>query len=88
MSGLLEQTKDELDFLVGATITKVRVKRDNSLYGMGDVIELSATLNDAITDQYGTTSHQVKIEVWQDPEGNGPGFLALSEVVKPKAAKS
>jgi hypothetical protein len=84
MSGVLEQTAEELDFLVGATITNVRVKTESpELEGYGfDSIELTAKLKAPIEDQHGTKSDIVRLEVWQDPEANGPGVLALTEVVK------
>lgn len=84
----LQQSPDEIDYLVGATLTKVRVKKGNPAYYEEDALELSFTLKAPITDQDGTTSDRVKLEVWQDPEGNGPGFLALTAVVKPRKARA
>jgi hypothetical protein len=78
--GGLEQTAEELGFLVGAKIERVEVRPDC----MGeDSLNLVLTTKDEVHDQHGNHSRTVEVQVWMDSEGNGPGFLALTQVGPP-----
>lgn len=79
---MLEQDTDELDYLVGATIKKVAVVKDNDEFGFECIALTVKTKGVIVEDQNGNKSDTVELQVWQDPEGNGPGFLCLTEVVK------
>jgi hypothetical protein len=75
--GGVENTLDELSYLVGATITKVEILPD----AMGEEkLVLSMTAGTVVQDQHRNASKRIEVEVWQDEEGNGPGFLALTRV--------
>lgn len=76
MSARLEQTAEELDFLVGATVERVEVRPDG--FG-GDAMHLHLRTKVEVVDGP-TRGHHVDLEVWQDVEGNGPGYLALVEI--------
>jgi hypothetical protein len=75
MSAMLEQSADELDVLVGAKITGVRVVKDGDEYGF-DSIEIDVHREIAVNVD-GEFCHDLSFQVWEDPEGNGPGYLAL-----------
>lgn len=71
ITGSVENTMDELDTLKGATITDIRIEAD----GYGDfkiVMEVDLRSNLRVNGEQKAT-----FEVWQDEEGNGPGYLAL-----------
>jgi hypothetical protein len=82
VSAVLEQSPDELDFLVGATIESVRVNREEYKFGeftdVHEAIELQVRFARPFNVE-GTQCRTGTIEILQDPEGNGPGFLALTD---------
>lgn len=66
---------EELDVLVGATVTRVWVEEPDPEYAWEQPhvniavrFKKGLTVNGDTTGVYG---------IWQDPEGNGPGFLAF-----------
>lgn len=69
--GGVENTADDLDCLKGATITKIEIVPD----GYGDdkiVMDVRYRTGLMVNERnFG------RFEVWQDVEGNGPGYLAF-----------
>ena len=89
MSYRVENTQDELDILNGAKIINVEIKPvaedDPELAAFvedEDKIVLTLDLPKAMRfiDANGreTSSKTVTFEVWQDAEGNGPGYLSFT----------
>lgn len=72
-----ENSLDELAPFKGATIAEIQIRDDG--FG-GKALVLGLSLTDDLEDQHGNRSTYVEVEVWQDSEGNGPGFLALTAV--------
>ena len=72
-----EWISEEYGYLVGATITAVGAA-DMDYGDQAITLTIRPRSNIEITDQDGTTYRTVRLEVWQDPEGNGPGYLAFS----------
>lgn len=75
MSAMLEQSAAELRMLVGAVVETVEEVKDGDEYGF-DSIEIGFKLPIAVNVD-GDYCRILKLQVWQDPEGNGPGYLAL-----------
>lgn len=81
MSAFLEQPVSEIAFLKGATVTKIEVAKE--VYDEGDyhdeseAIEMTFRLKKPINVD-GDLSTLVRFQIWMDPEGNGPGYLALT----------
>jgi hypothetical protein len=74
---MLEQSVSELLWLKGATVVGIRERKSQDEYD-SDCIEIEFRLTPAGSHMVeGDPSHAL-VEVWQDPEGNGPGFLALT----------
>lgn len=80
---MLQQGLDEVTFLKGATVEDVKVHNDGDEYGF-DAIEIKFALKKPTklggfgpngTDEM--LCRKVSFQVWEDPEGNGPGFLSL-----------
>ena len=74
MSALLENTPEDIDVLEGATIKKVWIEAPDPHGWEYPVVRMRVryrpglTVNDLSYGEY---------EIWQDAEGNGPGFIAL-----------
>lgn len=69
--GGVENTREDLELLEGATITKIQIVPDG--YGLDKIVmdvrwRNGLRINDSPTGRF---------EVWQDEEGNGPGYLAF-----------
>lgn len=75
MSARLEQSPDDLKLLIGGIIQKIEVVEE---YGEPS-IQLSIALPTP-RDIEGVLCDAVQYQVWQDEEGNGPGYLALTAV--------
>lgn len=80
MSADVENSPHELYLMSGATITDIRVHEDPDPYGMSTV-RMELTLNEPHVvnpnDCPGGVVRKMTVEVWQDEEGNGPGYLAI-----------
>ena len=73
MSARLENTAEELSDLVGATIEKAWVAGAEDEYDSPKV-----RLRVRYRDGFGVNGSAVgEYELWQDEEGNGPGFIAF-----------
>lgn len=76
MSAILDQTLEDVDILEGATIEKVWLadwddgfeKFEKGVVRFRVRYRDNLRVNDSLTGEF---------EVWQDGEGNGPGFIAL-----------
>ena len=80
--GGTENVPEELDILEGATITKVQFADWDD--GMEVVAKGVVRLRVKYADGHKVNGSSFgEFEIWQDPEGNGPGFIAL---VGPEAA--
>lgn len=75
MSARLEQSPDDLQLLIGGIIQKIEVVEE---FGEPS-IQLSIALPKP-RQLEGVLADAVQYQVWQDEEGNGPGFLALVAV--------
>lgn len=71
MSYGVENTADELDCLKGAKITSIAIVPDG--YG-SDKIVMDVRYRDGLMVN---DANFGRFEVWQDEEGNGPGYLAF-----------
>ena len=80
MSSLLEQSVEDIAFLKGATLKSIKERKAEDAYDM-DCLQLVFTLANPIQLELDPgkqiLAKEVTFEVWQDPEGNGPGFLSL-----------
>ena len=77
--GGVENTIEELSYLIGARITKFEIRPD----AIGEEkLVMCCTAKVLVEDQHGTKSRKIEVEVWQDEEGNGPGYLALTGVIE------
>lgn len=73
MSWQCENQPDEVSDLVGATIVAAKIAKA----GCGEVGTKAVRLTVRFRDGFKVNdSDKGTYEVWQDPEGNGPGFLA------------
>lgn len=73
----LEQSPSELAYLKGAKVTAVKKRASTGEYDTDCLLitfELAEPIMDGETNE---PASKVDLEVWQDPEGNGPGYLAL-----------
>lgn len=78
MSAMLEQSLEELKHLEGASVFSVGLTgsaEDDFGY---ECIEIVFALNPPAIIE-GARCDQVAYEILCDPEGNGPGFFALSK---------
>lgn len=69
--GGVENTVEDLEILKGATITKIAIVPDG--YG-DDKIVMDVRYRKGLQVNESRTG---RFEVWQDVEGNGPGYLAF-----------
>lgn len=83
--GGVENSQEELDVLKGATINDIRIMdlpEDLKEFGNDNKVVMNVTLRAPIRfeDQDGQVveARTVTFEVWQDEEGNGPGYLAFT----------
>jgi hypothetical protein len=67
----VENTPDDLEILEGATITKIQIVPDG--YG-DDKIVMDVKYRKGLN--VNELDHG-RFEIWQDVEGNGPGYLAF-----------
>jgi hypothetical protein len=78
MSPVLEQDAEELEVLVGATIEKVWVQEPDPSSEYYDyeypVVRMRVRFRQGLRVN---NKRHGEYEVWQDPEGNGPGFFSL-----------
>ena len=72
MSAVLENTEQEIKDLQGALIETAAIEDD----GYGEQVVVLRVRYRA--DLRVNGSQHGEYQVWQDPEGNGPGFLALT----------
>ena len=75
MSALLENTLDEVEVLEGATIEKIWVQKGS--VGWGEDEECLRMRVRFRKDLKVNGNTHGEYELWQDCEGNGPGFIAL-----------
>jgi hypothetical protein len=76
MSAHLEMSVEDIDFLIGATLAKAEVTPD----AMGEEamnLHFRLPKGRVVVDQSGSEYTTVVMQVWQDVEGNGPGYLAF-----------
>ena len=71
-----QNTKDDIDILEGATIESIKLATWDDGFEVvpKGVVRMRVRFRENLRvndSQYG------EFEFWQDPEGNGPGFLAL-----------
>ena len=80
MGATLEQSPEELDYLIGAKLIDVKKVREEYKFGeftdVHEAIRLVFALPKKIRVERDLRD-RIDIEVLEDPEGNGPGFLAL-----------
>lgn len=77
--GGVENTQEELDLLVGATILSIKIEdlpEDLKEFGDDNKIVMKVMLPKPV-EMDGKKTGTLSFEVWQDEEGNGPGYLAL-----------
>ena len=68
----------ELSILKGATISQVSVREPEDDYDIAAVvIEVRYSPRQIVTNEKGERLIFGTYEVWQDEEGNGPGYVAL-----------
>lgn len=82
VSHRLEQTAADLSYLKGATLTGVKKRKPEDEYDIEALVltfKLKTPIVDAESNQEVST---VDLQVWEDPEGNGPGYLALTGMRK------
>lgn len=73
MSAVIENTLEEVQDLVGATIEKVWIVKAKDEYDI-EAVRIRVRYRDG----FGVNGSNVgEYELWQDEEGNGPGFLAF-----------
>ena len=84
--GGCENTPDDLTPIQGATIESAKIVPDDEF---GTVVQLELRLKDGevIVNQDDVLSNRVIFQVWADPEGNGPGFLSFTGLLKAKLPK-
>lgn len=75
MSAVLEQSAEDLAFLVDAKVTGVAMVFSDPMWG-GAALQMTFDLAKPV-DVEGTVCKTVVMEILQDIEGNGPGYLAL-----------
>ena len=89
--GGVENTQEELDLLRGATITDIRIEpvsfpEEPELDAFADgeeKITMRVKLAEGVqlqlerTDGTKINTPTATFEIWQDEEGNGPGYIAL-----------
>lgn len=77
--GGVENTQEELDLLVGATILSIQIEdlpEDLKEFGNDNKIVMKVKMPKPVVLD-GKETGTLSFEVWQDEEGNGPGYLAL-----------
>lgn len=77
--GGVENTQEELDLLVGATILSIQIEdlpEDLKEFGNDNKIVMKLKMPKPVVLD-GKETGTLSFEVWQDEEGNGPGYLAL-----------
>lgn len=73
--GGVENTKEELAILVGATITGFKIVPD----AMDEqALEMEVKFARPIHTQDGGPYATGTFQIWMDEEGNGPGYIALT----------
>lgn len=82
--GGVENTQEELDLLVGATILSIQIEDlPEELKEFGDdnkivmKVRLKKPVNIENNDGQVVETKTASFEIWQDEEGNGPGYIAL-----------
>jgi hypothetical protein len=75
MSALLENTLEDVDILEGATIEKVWITEPDLEYEYPAVRLRVRYRNGSLVNNSPTGEY----EIWQDVEGNGPGYIAFVE---------
>jgi len=83
----VENTAQEIADLKGATILSAKIKP--GVYDDARIIELTVRFREghAISDDGVTGYTEGTYQIWQDAEGNGPGYIALVGMSKPLKAK-
>lgn len=81
MRDALQQSVTEIAWLKGATVKSIRKVRGSVGLEDDSCIEITFELKPhtagvTLIDENDKTVLVQKIQVWCDPEGNGPGFLA------------
>lgn len=89
--GGVENTQEELDVLKGATILDIQIRPvadedddpEFQKFARGDdkvvmTVALPKALRFTEHDGEEVTSRTVTFEIWQDEEGNGPGYIAFT----------
>ena len=76
MSWTVENTIEDVDYLVGGTITAIEIQPNKYEPGTTQLV-MRVKLKTPIRNQDNKVLRTVEIQVWQDEEGNGPGYLAL-----------
>lgn len=79
MSGHLDNTLAELTPLKGATVFSIKVGEMDLGGYTAEVLSITFKLKTPIPVDDMPACHLLTYEVWQDAEGNGPGFLALAD---------
>lgn len=77
--GGVENTQEELDLLVGAKILSIKIEdlpEDLKEFGNDNKIVMRVKMPKPVVLD-GKETGTLSFEVWQDEEGNGPGYLAL-----------
>jgi hypothetical protein len=77
--GGVENTQEELDLLVGATILSIKIEdlpEDLKEFGNDNKIVMRVKVPKPVVLD-GKETGTLSFEVWQDEEGNGPGYFAL-----------
>jgi hypothetical protein len=71
--------EDLLEPLAGATIKGVKIEYvdEPGLEAHEPTVVLQLRMPDTLALPSDLRGKTVDVEVWQDPEGNGPGFLAV-----------
>jgi hypothetical protein len=81
MSAILEQDLEELDYLNGARVIGMRIRSGDPAEYETDALVLTFQLAPKNAVEDGPSRGDiVEVEVWQDVEGNGPGYLALTGI--------
>lgn len=85
MSALLDNNKDDIAFLQGATIEKIWL----ATWDDGIDVEPEGVIRMRVRyapGQLVNNSTRGEFELWQDGEGNGPGFLSFVDDLNAPAA--
>ncbi len=78
---MLQQDAKELKFLEGGIIYAIKeVSEDDGFGGEEQFVEISVRCNTILKDGP-VEGKTAKLLLMQDPEGNGPGYLMLTEIL-------